>query len=161
MRNRTIKYSQEFQRLAVAKYLSRGSRSVREVTTELGIPYTYIYTWVNSHCDEDLQMRPIMRSPGSIPAHERLKLVFEYEALSEVDKGEFLRRQGLTSDLLGEWKQAMVESLASREATDSDLRKENKRLEKELKRKDKALAEAAALLVLQKKVRDFYGSGDE
>lgn len=161
MRNRTIKYSQEFQRLAVAKYLSRGSRSVREVTTELGIPYTYIYTWVNSHCDEDLQMRPNRRLPQAIAPQERLKLVFEYEALTEAERGEFLRKQGITSEMLTQWKQAMSEGLGEQQASDSELKAQVKRLEKELARKDKALAEAAALLVLQKKVRDFYGSGDE
>jgi transposase-like protein len=151
LRNRSVKYSQEFQRLAVAKYLSRGKRPVTEVTRELGISPTYIYKWVNSHCDEDLTMRPVSRSPDSVPAHERAKLVFEYEALAESEKGEFLRREGLTSEALAQWKQAMVESLADQKASDSELKSQVKRLEKELQRKDKALAEAAALLVLQKK----------
>lgn len=132
-----------------------------EVTKELGIPPTYIYKWVNLHCDDSLNLRPIMRSPDSIPAHERLKLVTEYEALSEDERGEFLRREGLTSETLAQWKQTMTESLSDQQASESDLRKQIKRLEKELARKDKALAEAAALLVLQKKVRDFYGSGEE
>jgi transposase len=34
-------------------------------------------------------------------------------------------------------------------------------LEKELRRKDKALAEAAALLVLQKKVQAIWGDADD
>jgi hypothetical protein len=102
-----------------------------------------------------------MRSPDSIPVHERLKLVLDYDALSEDEKGEFLRREGLTSETLAQWKQAMTESLSDQKASESDLKKQIKRLEKELQRKDKALAEAAALLVLQKKVKDFYGSGDE
>jgi hypothetical protein len=34
-------------------------------------------------------------------------------------------------------------------------------LEKELRRKDKALAETAALLVLRKKLQAFYGEGSE
>lgn len=161
MRNRTVKYSEEFQRLAVAKYLSRGGRSVREVTTELGIPATYIYKWVNLLCDEDLKMRPLWRSPDSISAQERLKITLEYEVLSESERGEFLRRQGLTSETIVQWKQSMVEGLGEQEANDRDLKIENKRLLKELARKDKALAEAAALLLLQKKVREFYGSEDE
>ncbi len=37
------------------------------------------------------------------------------------------------------------------------LKAENQRLERELKRKEKALAEAAALLVLQKKYRALLG----
>ena len=161
MRNRATKYSEEFQRLAVAKYLARGERPVREITQSLGISPTYIYKWVNSHCDEDLKMRPHMRSPDSISAQERLKLVLEYEALSESERGEYLRRQGITSETLVQWKQSMAESLGEQQASDRDLKLQIKRLEKEIARKDKALAEAAALLLLQKKVREFYGSGDE
>ena len=41
------------------------------------------------------------------------------------------------------------------------LREENKKLKKELRRKDKALAETAALLVLQKKVEEIWASKDE
>lgn len=161
MRNRSTKYSEEFQRLAVAKYLSRGDRPVREITESLGIGPTYIYKWVNSHCDEDLKMRPHKRSPDSISAQERLKLVLEYEVLGESERGEYLRRQGLTSETIVQWKQSMVEGLGDEQASERDLKIENKRLHKELARKDKALAEAAALLLLQKKVRDFYGSEDE
>lgn len=41
------------------------------------------------------------------------------------------------------------------------LRNENKALKKELNRKDKALAETAALLVLQKKVNEIWGSDED
>ena len=41
------------------------------------------------------------------------------------------------------------------------VQKENKQLKKELLRKEKALAEAAALLVLRKKLSDYYGETDE
>lgn len=161
MRNRSTKYSTEFQRLAVAKYLSRGKRPVREITQSLGISPTYIYKWVNSHCDEDLQLQPIQRSPDSIPAQERLKIVFEYEALIESERGEYLRRQGITSELVTQWKQSMAEGLGDQQTSDKDLKAQVKRLEKEVARKDRALAEAAALLLLQKKVRDHFGSEDE
>ncbi len=161
MRNRCSKYSEDFQRLAVAKYLSRGKRPVLEITQSLGISPTYIYKWVNLYCDEDLKMLPHMRSPDSIPAQERLKLVLEYEALLESERGEFLRRHGITSESIVQWKQTMVEGLGEKQASERDLKIENKRLHKEIARKDKALAEAAALLLLQKKVRDFYGSQDE
>lgn len=161
MRNRSIKYSPEFQKLAVAKYLSRGSRPVQDITRELGISPTYIYKWVNSHCDEDLTMRPVTRPLKSLSAQDKLKLVLEYEALAESERGAFLRQQGLTSELITQWKQTMAEGLGDQQASEKDLKAQIKRLEKELARKDKALAEAAALLVLQKKMKAFYDSEDE
>ncbi|GAB7198704.1 hypothetical protein OS12_01450 [Dickeya oryzae] len=39
--------------------------------------------------------------------------------------------------------------------------KEIKQLKRELARKEKALAEAAAILVLRKQLRDYYGVTDE
>ena len=68
---------------------------------------------------------------------------------------------------LAAWRLAATQALAepeearaSPQATKEDRRR-IKELERELRRKDKALAEAAALLVLQKKVRALWGDGDD
>jgi transposase len=45
--------------------------------------------------------------------------------------------------------------------TASEDAKRIKKLERELRRKEKALAEAAALLVLQKKVQAIWGDEDD
>lgn len=71
-----------------------------------------------------------------------------------------MRREGLHEATLRQWRTSALEGLGPQRST----RPEHKRLqelEKELRRKDKALAEAAALLVLQKKVRAIWGDGDD
>jgi transposase-like protein len=159
--NRTIKYSEEFKRLAVAKYLSRGNRGVAEVLSDLGIASSMLYTWINRYCNEDLTMKPVTRSPSSLSPQEKLKLVLEFEVLDEGSRGEFLRSNGVTSEQITQWKQSMSEGLSDQEASDSELKTKVKRLEKELARKDKALSEAAALLLLQKKIQGLFNSEDE
>ena len=62
--------------------------------------------------------------------------------------------------MLAEWKAAMLEALSPQRKTTGDSRRVRE-LEKQLRRKDKALAEAAALLVLQKKVRALWGDEDD
>jgi hypothetical protein len=92
---------------------------------------------------------------------EKLKLVLEFEVLDEGSRGEFLRSNGVTSEQITQWKQSMSEGLNDQEASDSELKTKVKRLEKELARKDKALSEAAALLLLQKKIQGLFNSEDE
>ena len=82
------------------------------------------------------------------------------EKLEEQDKGKYLREEGIHTIHVQRWKQEMLEGLKSngkglRKA--APQAKRIKELEKELNRKDKALAETAALLVLKKKAQDIWG----
>jgi transposase-like protein len=84
--------------------------------------------------------------------------------ISEVDLGALLRREGLHEAQLAEWREAVQEALEGTRAKKSRSSAEAKRirqLERELKRKDKALAETAALLVLKKKAQAIWGDGDD
>jgi hypothetical protein len=79
--------------------------------------------------------------------------------------GEFLRRRGLHEDQLRQWQETAdagaLESLRGRKpAGKSAETKRVKELERELRRKEKALAEAAALLVLRKKAEALWGDED-
>ena len=70
----------------------------------------------------------------------------------------FCRAQGIFSHHLEAWRQDFINSThkSAQESSDKSLRDENKQLKKDLQRKEKALAEAAALLVLQKKFQAFW-----
>jgi len=100
------------------------------------------------------------RRPEDWTPEERLRAVLEASRLSEEELGAFLRREGISEAVLAEWKAAMLEALSPQRRTTGDSRKVRE-LEKQLRRKDKALAEAAALLVLQKKVRALWGDEDD
>jgi transposase-like protein len=90
--------------------------------------------------------------------------VLEAAALSDAELGEFLRRKGLHEAQLEEWRRLATEALGNSQRQSRKPSAEEARireLEKELRRKDKALAEAAALLVLQKKARAIWGDGGD
>jgi transposase-like protein len=80
--------------------------------------------------------------------------------------GALLRRRGLHAAQLAEWRKQVTEALkgpggkAGRKAANVGARRVRD-LERELKRKDKALAEVGALLVLKKKVQAIWGDGDD
>ena len=104
------------------------------------------------------QRRPEDRSPD-----EKLRVVLEASALSEADLGEFLRRHGLHEADLSAWRAAALSALSGGQSAQPRAgdAKRVRELEKEIRRKDKALAETAALLVLQKKVRAIWGDVDD
>jgi hypothetical protein len=107
-------------------------------------------------------------TPPAVTAHrersaeDKLRLVLEAGRLSDDELGAFLRREGLHEAELDEWRDTMLSSLKppTKTARSADARRVRE-LERELRRKDKALAEAAALLVLQKKVQALWGDEDD
>ena len=94
---------------------------------------------------------------------EKLRLLGTASQVSDEDLGAFLRSEGLHETTLRRWQQAATEALAAldktRRAKKSPEAKRVTELEQELGRKEKALAELAALMVLQKKVRAIWGDG--
>ena len=102
------------------------------------------------------------RRPQDWTAEEKLNAVLEYEKLEEEQRGKYLREKGLHSVHIERWKEELIEGLKSSKSAKKDPRdKRIKELERELRRKDKALAETAALLVLKKKAQDIWGNGEE
>ena len=102
------------------------------------------------------------------PPEAKFATVLETAALSEIELSEYCRRKGLYPEQVQQWRQACImgqqSSRALQQAEKAQAKADKKRirqLEQELRRKDKALAEAAALLVLQKKFDAYWSSVDE
>lgn len=159
------RFSEEFKRSAVQKYLSRGSRNVGDVCRELGVTDASIYLWTKRYGSSP-GMDNTQRRPQDWSAAEKLKAVIEFENLPPEQQGEFLRRAGLHSDQIEAWKKSMqsglepAESAKASRSEKAQLRAEIKVLERDLNKKDKALAEVTALLVLKKKADLIWGTGD-
>jgi transposase len=103
---------------------------------------------------------PDQRNPEEKPA-----LLLESKTLTDEQKGEWLRQQGLHSEHLPLWEQELTTMMNEKRANLNQenvaLKKDNKRLSRELARKEKALAEAAVLLTLKKKFRNLFAGEDE
>lgn len=98
-------------------------------------------------------------------AEEKLQIVLEAAAIPQEQLGAFLREKGVFEIELLEWRQQAlsgIEAPASRvRVATPDEVKRVRELERELARKDKALAEAAALVVLKKKVQALWEDEDD
>jgi transposase-like protein len=160
-----LQYSSEFKETAVRKLLSRGSRSVVSICQDLGVSSPTIYEWKRLYATSSGMKKPEKRPQDRGPA-EKLKAVIEYESLAVEKRGEFLRREGLHSEHIEAWKKSMQAALepgakSQSERTElNELKARNKELERDLNRKDRALAETTALLVLKKKADLIWGTGE-
>lgn len=100
-------------------------------------------------------------------AEERFAALVETHAMDEEELGAWCRRHGLHSHELAQWRRdALAGSAPATEHNEARsqskrLRQEVAALRKELNRKDKALAETTALLVLQKKAKLLWGEDEE
>ena len=103
------------------------------------------------------------KRPQNWSAEEKFQAVFTYEGLAEEDRGKYLREHGLFSVDIERWRDEMTEVLNKKsKSTKGDPRDRRiKMLESELRRKEKALAETAALLVLKKKADEIWGDDED
>lgn len=148
------KFSEEQKQMWVKKFLSRGSKSIDVFCRENAMSSTALYRWVAIYGRSD-DMKPLARTPQQWTPEEKLKAVMAFDALPIEEQGAYLRREGVHADHIEMWREKMKRSL---EPESSDKKSERGEmmyrildLEKELLRKDKALAEAAAVLILKKK----------
>ena len=157
------KFSVEFKEMAARKYLSKGSKSGPEIAKELGISLSALYNW-SLRCGKSIGMSEARR-PQDLSLEQKYKAVFDYEKLVEEKRGEFLRREGLHSDHLEKWEKEIQECFLRQESEAGLTRAERAKLNQQIKelridlsRKEKALAEAAALLILKKKADLIWGA---
>ena len=110
------------------------------------------------------------RSSENWSAQTKFAVVVETLSMSEIELSEYCRAKGLFPEQVKQWREISIQAHAEPGSTSPDAasaqqnkaqRKQIKRLEREVLRKDKALAEAAALLILQKKVRALWGDNED
>ena len=108
------------------------------------------------------------KNPEKWSSEDKFAIVLETASLNEAELSQYCRQKGLYAEQIASWRKACLQANADsaaqakahREQAKKD-RKQIKQLERELNRKEKALAEAAALLVLQKKAQAIWGDAED
>jgi transposase len=153
------KYSEAFIEQAVVKLLSRGKRTVREVALELNVSYHTAKNWMKrGYTDRTVTPAGKEKRPQDWSASEQLQALNETHALSSEALHAWRRERGVFAHHLSSWKTAFCAPAKALADTGPwrSLKDENEQLKRELLRKEKALSEAAALLMLQKKFRALW-----
>jgi transposase len=156
-------FSEDFQKSAVSKFLNRGNSSGKSIADNLDVSLSTLYGWVKKYGSVHAMKNSKSKKPDDRTPEEKIELVIKFFSLNEEQKGIFLRENGLYSHHLAEWRKNIKNSFVEPKVSQQSFqdKKKIKELEKELRRKDRALAEAAALLVLKKKVDSIWGVDDE
>ena len=158
-----MKHSQELRETVTREVLA-GTRSQEFIAKEFGIGRSTIQNWLRQ--DRRLGVTEVVkqeRRPEDWTTQERLDALIESSGLSDDELGGWCRGQGLHTHHLERWRREMIEGQDRKgsQSTLRALRAENQTLKKELRRKEKALAETAALLVLKKKAAAIWGEPED
>jgi transposase-like protein len=154
-------YSEEFKSSIITKMLPPNSIPVPDLARDTGIPKDTLYAWRTKQQRSNGNASAKQVPCGDLSSAEKFSVVMETASLNEVELSEYCRGKGLYPAQISAWRDTCTQANASLSAKVDRARlttqaKQIKQLEAELRRKDKALAEAAALLVLQKKVRAIW-----
>lgn len=137
---------------------------VSQLVRETGVSDVSLYKWRKDYRNRGIAVPRDNSNPEDWVAEDKLAVVIETAALNEAQLGEYCRSKGLYAEQISQWKQVALTGYQQRTQLERDKtrnraddKKQIKSLEQELRRKEKALAETAALLVLAKKCNAIWG----
>lgn len=142
--------------------------SVAQLCKETGVSDVTLYKWRKDYRNGGIAVPGDNSKADDWTAEDKLAVVMEAAGLNSAQLSEYCRSKGLYPEQIDQWKTAALSGYqhnaqVEREKTRNRQEdgKQIKRLESELRRKEKALAETAALLVLSKKCEAIWGVGEE
>lgn len=150
-----MRYSTDVKQTVLEKLLRPDGPGVPALSAEYGIPAATLYGW--GRLARNGRMSRNGHSVRTL--REKMAAVLEARRLPEEELGRWLREKGLHEAQLKRWEQEIEVALAAQEerpAREREHERQLKELEREVRRKDRALAEMSALIVLKKKLETMW-----
>ena len=163
-----MNYSPELKDALLRRMLPPNNESITKISREEGISEQTLCNWRDKARKEGYAAPGTDAVPDDWSTQDKFLVVVETASMNETELAEYARKKGLYIEQIKAWKDACMNANGgiakeayrlNRELKDSE--KERRKLEKELQRKEKALAEAAALLVLSKKANAIWGDSED
>jgi len=162
-----VAYTDGFKARMIERMTGPEGIPIYTLSKDVGVSPPTLYRWIEESSLAGMSKDSTRRKQRTWNAVEKLRVVKEAAQLTDEELGAFIRREGLHSTQLSEWVElanaGALEKLTPSKRSRKKLTPEQKRireLEKELLRKDKALAEVAALLTLKKRVQEIWGDAE-
>jgi len=162
------RYSQERKEAILKKLLPPQNMTVAEVASIEGISTKTLYHWRDKLRKEGQPVPGKTLTSDDWSAQAKLAVVIETAPLSETEISKYCRERGLFTEQVQRWKQECLVGFQSSVINTKMIKSqakadkaEIKSLKRELRYKEKALAETAALLVLRKKLNALWEDDDE
>lgn len=161
-------YPQERKEAVLRKMLPPNNKTIPEIAKEEGISEGTLFNWRKAARAEGRLMPNGDTTPTGWCAADKFAAVVETASLNEAELSVYCRKRGLYPEQIRQWREACEQAndwdrnqnKRLKEARKAD-EKRIKDLERDLGRKDKALAETAALLVLRKKAQAIWGGSED
>lgn len=157
------RYSEERKASVMRKLLPPNSRAIPDVAKEEGISGATLYNWRNQAKEKGEPVPGSGKQTEDWSSEAKFAAVVESVTMTECELSEYCRGKGLYPEQIRRWKEACIQGAQSAEEQQKHRRLEAKQdkkrikaLERELTRKEKALAETAVLLVLRKKLNALW-----
>jgi len=163
---KSTQYSVEFKEQLLAKVFSPNAPSNVELARRAGVPYPTLYQWISMSKKKKVKSGDIPMRPKDKDAEAKLQAVFDTLQMTEEERGAYCRKKGFYSHHLEEWKKQILAGLETTHSKEQRAEhqktiSEMKKLKRDLHRKDKALAEVSALLILKKKADLLWGDNED
>lgn len=159
------RYSKELKEQIVRKMMPPNSQSVAQISRDSGIATPTLYAWRNHYRAQGYIVPATSKDPEGWGWKDKAAAVLNTQSMNAAELSQYCREHGLYPEQLQAWQEAFEQTEGlhrpASKAQTAATRKKLKELEKELRRKDRALAETAALLVLSKKVQAIWGDKEE
>jgi len=162
-----MNHSKESKQNVIRRMLPPNNESVSQISRDTGISETTLYKWKKAAKAQGL-LGPGESSTERWSTREKFAIVVETAALTDVELSEYCRTKGLYVEQVEAWRDACMQANGGVAEQAGKLQKdlrakdqEIKDLSRELQRKEAALAETAALLVLRKKARAIWGDPED
>ncbi|MEW7980699.1 MAG: transposase [Candidatus Sedimenticola endophacoides] len=161
-------YPKERKEAVLKKMLPLQNKTIPEISKEEGISEGTLYNWRKAARAEGRLMPDGDSTPAGWAARDKFAAVVATAAMNEAQLSAYCRQNGLYPEQIEQWREA-CEQANDWDRTQNQKLKESRRLddkrikelERELRKKEKALAETAALLVLRKKAQAIWGDAEE
>lgn len=158
------RYSEGFKSRMVKRMAGAEGISAGALEREVGVTRVTLSRWLKEFSKVPSMSKKKSKKRGRRSASEKMRIVVEAAMLSDEDFGTLLRKEGIHETDLNEWRATIEEALKGsnrKKSKNTPEARKIKSLEFELRRKERALAETAALLVLKKKWGAYLEEKDD
>ncbi len=160
--------SLEAKESIVLKAINRGTTSMKSIAESNNVSLSTLYQWLKqSREGQPLKDKGKSSSTNNeLTRSEKFNHILTTSQLDEVSLGAYCREHGIYSHQLTQWRESFMSNPVTAinpkiQSELKTLREDKKRLERDLRRKEKALAEASALLVMKKKADLIWGANED
>ena len=161
-------YALERKESALQKMMPPNNMSITQLSLDMGIGESTLYNWRKQAMNKGKLVSGDGRNAERWSSANKFTTVLETASLNEAELALYCRKKGLYAEQINAWRSACVNANVNvkehEKAFNIESKKDKKQivsLEKELRRKEKALAETAALLVLRKKAKAIWGEAED